>query len=331
MSDTMDIYVGIENLCGFIIIFIQGFIFVHHYICYRRSSNIDRSIEKWPFIFGFSCVICCGLSEMSMIPYVIKECHATFICNTNILEFLWTLFFIFGIVSMYGYLLHNLYYGFKNTPFSISLRMLVIFLSLVIIFGISFIAWNVIYHFCGTLNGVGTYLSILMFISGTSDFIVSSSLLILFIHKLSQIGNNISTTFNNDKPKINNLPNLIDLKQDFEDDIETLSHKATKRFTLSIMIMIILQLDIIILLVCSMYDFNTPGHIMDYISDIYAPLVRVMISWLIILSFDFMDSWYKCCCSNACCNCIKDCCTKSLRKNAKFSLYREFDSMVNLK
>ena len=310
-------------------IFIQGLIFGYKYLVFKRTNNdIIKNISKWPLIFAILCWIFCLLSDMTPI-FEMNDCNVFFKCNKNTMEFLSAIFFIAGIINMYLYLLYHLYYGYKNSQYSISLGMVIMFTLLLVIFGVSFGSVYILkYIYKGwDIEGDYSIIIILLIISGSSKLILSLLLLVLFIYKLCKMGSNISSEFNMKSERANNLQNLIELKQDFENDIERMSLNATKLFSLSIIMILSVIVDIILPVLGLV--LNHPP-LLGKVSYTYSPLERIILPWLIMLTFDFMDSWYKCCFLNIfCCNSIKEWCTLRLRENARFSFGRRFNGVIN--
>ena len=325
--DTFFLIFGLENLFGFILIFVEGLIFVCAYANSTENDNDNdiKNASKWPLIFAVLCWFCCLLSDMIPV-FEMNGCNILFECNKNTMEFLSGIFFIVGTIIMYVYLLHHLYYGFKNTQYSISLVRVIVFILLLAVYGIAFMLLQIIHYLYDGSKVDNNSFIILLCISCGAEFILSSLLLLVFVYKLCKMGNNISEDFNQQKQEASNRQSLVDLKQNFEDNIEDMSLDATKIFTLSIFILLSVEIDGIL----SILVIVTQSPFLGKATFMYSPLVRIVLPWLMMLSFDFMNSYYNCCCLNVCCNCIKECCTLTLRKKAKLSASNDFnDDLIN--
>ena len=305
------LFTGIESLCTFIVIGIQIIIFIHNWVAY----DIKNTVSKISLVFAILCSIFFALSEAA-------DAISVFFGNLHITQFSAVMFLIFGMLSMYGYLLHNLYVNFADTPYSISSTAFIVFIILIIIFAISLSMFDVLYYWDPTsTTHKGIFPIISVFVCTIIDLIITTALALYFIYKLCQKGDDVKTVFHRKKKKTAGVTHFVDLKEGLEDDIEKISDKATKIFTLSIIILLMTQSDNIIFLIYLI----SKNNISYIIWSVYYPLVRIIVSWLIMLSFDFMNSWYKCCCLNICCNKIKDCYTGILTQDAKLS----FSGLIN--
>ena len=290
---TKDVFelVGIMRMCGFVVILLQIMIFIGHYMNY---NNIEKT-SKWAFMYTILSVISSGLTTLFWGIY--------WIFNISILKYLAWMCFGISAISMYLYLFHNLYYEFKNTRYSISWKT---FTILLVLFIASILGINIeLIYFPSFIEATITGIILC--------FILSSLLLVLFIHKLCKIGKELNYNYDRQSKEAINLTDYIELKQNLEDGIENIAIKASKIFMLNIIILILSELyGGFYLIYCILLN-----DISNIILRVYAVMCYIIIGWCMMLSFPFMNTWYKYCC-NA--NCIKEYCTKQLSRNSNNSL-----------
>ena len=301
------IFSGVESLSACVIIFIQLNIFRRNY----KNKDHNDDTKTAALVFGVLCSIWFALSEL------VNGC-ALFVTPVHYTSFVAVIFVIFGSLNMYGYLLQNLYHNFADTSYSISFKMIYLLVFGGLLYAMAFIVFDVTVYLLPNDNKMYAIISVI--ILTCLDIMISTTLLICFVYRICQIGNNISDTFNRRKSSTVNLRDFVSLKQNLESDIEKVSDKVTKIFTLCIMIILLTQSDFILFLMHLILDKN----IFYIIWVVYYPFTRIMVSWLIMLSFDFMNSWYNSCCLYICCNKVKDWCTLKLRQKPNISY--DFDT-----
>ena len=274
---------------------------------------------KWSFIFVTLCSIFFGLQNICTGIYLIKY-NGT---NDNLSTFIW-----FGVklitvdcgkISTYCFLLNMLYYTFEDSPFAISLCVYIVYFISVSLFSIrplSIIAIGVYDLYTDGNEEINDFKINIDFISVlcaiTMGFIISTTLLVLFIRKLYQFGIVVTAQYNAKKKSVSRWSKQIDLKQNLEEDIRDLSMKASKTFILGSIIMILSQINWTVTLITQIDKtpsvWNIISFSMDFIGSLTEPL-------FLMLTFSFMESWYKCCC-NIFDTCIKDFGINKMHKNA---------------
>ena len=328
----------IQAICHFtgtLIISIEMMIFIDKYRQYNSHNRptINENNEmvpfkpytdnKWSFVFVMFCSIFFGLQNICTGMYLIEYNGI----NDNMSTFIWwgakLVTLDCGKISTYCFLLNMLYFNFKNSPHSISLCVFIVyFISVslyatrpVSIIGIGIYEYMNGNHEISVFNSDITFISLLCAIC--MEFIISTTLLVLFTRKLCKFGITVAAQYGAENmQEYSRLSKLIGLKQYLEEGIENLSLTASKIFILGGIIMILSELDSITTLVDEIKPNLSIWHMislyMDFIGSLTQPL-------FLMLSFSFMNSWYKCCCYS-CHNCIKDICTSKLGQNTDIIL-----------
>ena len=323
MTDSAFIIAAFIHFTGSFIMFVELSIFGCKYRKYKKHSNNKDTI--WALIFVVMCNIFYALQNGVSGAFLIMHGEV----NDNVATFLLmsgkVICFDCGLICVYCFLLNMLYYQFRNTRHAISLPLFIIFVAAVMFCAMRPITTlvMVVYNLCqGTyyLKDSETYLNIISISSLlVFDWLFSIVLLVLFIHKLCKRGDAEAENYALQKQRMNDLSGYVHLKQNFEKAIDDISIKASRVFILGIFLMITTQTEFITSLFAWInlqnLDWQTVSFGMDFICAMTQPL-------LLMLSFSFMDSWYKCCC-NSCDHCVKDFCTTKLTKDVDTELQHD--------
>ena len=196
-----------------------------------------------------------------------------------------------------GYFMYILYWEFRETPYSISFKWLIVYLSLCITMIISGIIGQV---YPNNMANSMVYMSVL----GVS----MTGLLILCIWKFCKFGDFLSKNYNSRRKTVTDFTEYVGMKQSFEDGIDCISIKASKLFMVGIIWVISYQCYTILYLFLNQ---KISGR--NVIISICGFLVSIVAPWFIMLTFPFMNSWYECCFIK-CHTCTRDFCTMNLRR-----------------
>ena len=283
MTENVSAFTGILLLLLSQIIVIEFIIFQCSYEKYNSNNT-----SKWSYIFTILCTIFYILAGISVSCYVLNNGGGFWF------QFYGDIFGYIGRLNTYCFFVNNLYYGLKDTPYAISLKTFNSYVTLIIIFVLTVIVKVIIgYNYTtkevpnpridDTIHLIEHYVSLFI------DLIISIPLLILFIHKLYKSGVKAQKNYIARRQNAEHLSEYIELKQNLEDNIDDISIQGAKILILCIIIIPITLISVA--LGFGWWDNPTPIEII--ITFYFIRLISV--PWLMMLSFDCMDSWYNSC------------------------------------
>ena len=207
IDEKISFIAGIANFVTFFVVLIHIVMMVYRYNEYRKIRSISAYMLGFGILGSVFYDVCAGLFGISLfcrINVIHVELESLLMIN-------WfeALFWHFGQINAYLYLLHPLYVGFRGTQYAISKMTFTILVKLLIVYLI----------FCGTFvflisllladgldifssNIYGNLLNITNSVHLTIDFVLSISLLLLFIQKLLKLGEKM---YNIDDIEMDNL------------------------------------------------------------------------------------------------------------------------------
>ena len=324
MSDANPEYfvIAVGKFCFVFVILISLILFIIKWIIFSKTHYLSKRV----IIFAILGSIFYGLASLFSGLYWLSSID---IINSvfleNISDALHVFFWHLGQVMVYCYLLIRLYNGFKGTIYAITNRtsMILRILLCCYLFGCSIILsimiWYVISYSMNEVNSIDdlkydteleiTYKSIALVI----DFILSTSLLVIFIQKLSKINKEserLIVLIGNDLCR-NNTSNMESLMMTREvktlrKQTENIYDVMTKTLILGVIIIISSQIAIILALINWIRNKDSN----DTLTVIYGWFkgIHTIIGTLsIFLGFEFFQNWYVCCCGS-CHRWIKSCC-----------------------
>ena len=311
-----------------------GFLLGLFCINYMMSNNM-RSSSK--FMIGCSifacgmyilCGICNGLYCLYRDSILITE-FIGLLCY-----YLEIIFWNFGQLFGYMYLLYRLYRGFTGTAFAVSYLTFIVMVSLMIgyfcfigIIGYSLVTFIIRDEGVSYLESQFEYYLTIIWKGGTLgfDLILSVSLLVIFVVKMYNVTESLHTIPIFEMDDVSNPSSQRTDISNLEIQKNNIYKVVTKVTILGVILIISSQITLILSLISwieSEYGQETPlKNIYDSIK-----IIQIFIASLcLILGFEFTNKWYHCLCYKCHYN-IKQYCVKkienSLDTNKEYTLMK---------
>ena len=329
LSTKEEFIVSVGFFCFVCGIIISLLLFIIKCIVFSKVNTVSISM----IIFAISASIFYGLSSLFQGLYWL---FIIGVINHVLLEHLCDLFQIFfwhlGQVMVYFYLLIRLYNGFKGTVYSIkwnisiTLSILLCCYLIGCLIILSIIVWYIIWYLTiatNTDNGLDNLpydeeLQILFkSITLMVDFMLSLSLLVIFVYKLRKISESLNVMIHdeydlisNDNSNINSL--LIQDRETLQTQNENIYNVISKVLILGVIMIISSQISLILSLVDWIRNKDT-NDTLTVVYSLFKGLHTLIASLSVFLGFEFTHNWYICCCG-ACHRHIKSCCLSTKKQ-----------------
>ena len=278
------------NIGGSIVTLLGIVVFMHKYC---RTKSMDKQ-DTYCFsmilaiLFSISLVVrdfCYGISlwiDLEKFNY-----HMFDLCVV-----------VFARSCGIGYFVFILHQKFRNAEHSIS------FISLTIIglLYIGMVTTSIFFMF-----NQESYIARIIQVSTLEVLLLV--FLTLMLYKFNRFGFHVTRDYKNQVIYAESLNKYVNIKQEFEDNIDNVSVSASKVFIIGIIFITLEQFIVISSVLLLLND----GPVFSISTEVSILLSNILGPWLVMLYFPFMDSWYQCCLGK-CHHRTRTFCTTKFRK-----------------